>query len=1649
MPQAQPQPQPEPVKLQASIPPTEPKPDLPGGTRTNEEIDAILAAQKAMPKPEPGLADAAIDDVAKTSMTRLLHSIPGGLAEGGREMLRTGVMAAEDVLVSPWYGIGNHPSEITAYYDSLFPHYYDKGQPGEGQAPQTAVENISQGLTQFLGSFGMAGKVLKAAELGPAAANIGAGLVTDIGAFSEDMPNISDLIGPLHPYIQKYVTDILTTQDHNVPALERKIRTGLTGMMPPAIITSLIQAARTGRTLWHSSVTQNMLADERGSLQVGGKTPEDGQPLKLSNPKLTPDSEPGGFKQVKIKDLQVDDAVHPDKVNPAKVQSLREMYSAGKGKQIPPIEVERDAKGVSRVTDGRHRLQAAHEEGYTSITANVTAPLISKPEGPLLNIGLHIGDGTEKLKPEVVLEALKSRGLNVKRFEIAQSKTEPTLIAELDRPLSEVEGKEIAVALRQDAIAQSLPGNVGALYGPKAEEWGPFNPEFFLKPSDPAIRLTNDPAYHALYKVDEKWKVPENWGRSTMPTVGAGIVHAGENTPQKFAAAWKDLSAQYTTKKWTAAEIKSLHDASIERLASRFTEQGGEQVLQKIETIKSYIDQGMWNNGWYDNMITTFKKFIPEEDIKQAIEIMAVYSPGMDTEKKWINGALYAHGLMKAGVKDAKEFAKHLEAAKYGAVYPNNYAALERIAAGERGARSTKVGPFNANMLGDLFVSTMDRHMGSMFGFGEMLTVTQSEFMRSTFAQLGKQYGMEPARLQAAAWGAFRELERQVPRAQQHSLSKLVEDTDTFNSGTIPKPPTGLDESGRISYGLAFLLARATVGATAGAYATDGSEIGALVGLLAGASGPAAVRTLVKMAGSRTATKTASDSTAQGLLRSSSPQDVYTKFGDIRRNYLANVEAQTRGVRPDELVQAEAKMLTDAGQVDKHFVLNYLGKPGSLLNDSEILAVGSVIDEEAVKGQMLVTHALKTGTPEAYAEGFKQIELLSNMGAVWKGFVAETGRSERTLGVTNLIRGVTQWAKNFEAALKETGGTPRELFAQFATLTPRQAAVYAQSLNKPGTWEMWRELWINSLLWGKALVVNPIGNALQLEWEIGKRASLEMVGAVPPGTTYNMFKEQARIHGLRDALVAGYRSVLKGTDDLGKVDMAHEPAITAANAGVPPGLFGTFIDAFGSFVRGSGNILRGEDAFARGIAGRVALREYAYRTAYQEMQGLQLNKNLQGPRVEGKQAVQLLQQRIDDIMSNPPLEAISYYKNFEKVVTFTEELGPAGQALQQFQQTRIGTVTTPFVKVLYNIPKQAARNSPLAPVLPSFWADVNSGDPHRRNLAIAGMAMGSGLSMILADLATNGVITGNGPSDPRERVLMKERLGWKPMSVRIGDEYISLNQAAAAFAVPMGIMADYVYLKQHMLEGEVEDFALLMTQSFANNFANKTFMKGLAGWLSALTDPEQGAKRAISDFVTSLAPFSTAVRIAEQEMDPFQREAHTILEKVQSRLPILSKGLPIHPDIFGNPVAVEGAIGPDALSPLYFSTIKDDKVSLEMQRVGAFPGDHSSSVMGTPLTTPEISRLAVIAGKEVKAPNSKNEDSDLYKMIEDVIASDDYKAFKNFPDMQKSVIQSVISKYRAAGAKLLLNENADLRNRVTATFKKKGAEVSAEDFQLD
>lgn len=97
-----------------------------------------------------------------------------------------------------------------------------------------------------------------------------------------------------------------------------------------------------------------------------------------------------------------------------------------------------------------------------------------------LNIGLKSAVTHRTSGPQKVISLLSCMAIIDDDWRVAQSSTEATLIVRLDKPLTNRQLHTLSVALEQDCIAQLHDGK-GVLVGPRAEAWGEFNPEFFLK----------------------------------------------------------------------------------------------------------------------------------------------------------------------------------------------------------------------------------------------------------------------------------------------------------------------------------------------------------------------------------------------------------------------------------------------------------------------------------------------------------------------------------------------------------------------------------------------------------------------------------------------------------------------------------------------------------------------------------------------------------------------------------------------------------------------------------------------------------------------------------------------------------------------------------------------------------------------------------------------------------------------------------------------------------------------------------------------------------------------------------------------------------------------------------------------------------------
>lgn len=102
----------------------------------------------------------------------------------------------------------------------------------------------------------------------------------------------------------------------------------------------------------------------------------------------------------------------------------------------------------------------------------------------ILNIGLNSPKGA--IPAEQARQALRAYGFSILREALLESDTEPTLVAEVATgfatPLTVLQLLyQVSEELKQDCIAVYREYTLGgALIGPRAAEWGPFNPEYFL-----------------------------------------------------------------------------------------------------------------------------------------------------------------------------------------------------------------------------------------------------------------------------------------------------------------------------------------------------------------------------------------------------------------------------------------------------------------------------------------------------------------------------------------------------------------------------------------------------------------------------------------------------------------------------------------------------------------------------------------------------------------------------------------------------------------------------------------------------------------------------------------------------------------------------------------------------------------------------------------------------------------------------------------------------------------------------------------------------------------------------------------------------------------------------------------------------------------
>ena len=743
-------------------------------------------------------------------------------------------------------------------------------------------------------------------------------------------------------------------------------------------------------------------------------------------------------------------------------------------------------------------------------------------------------------------------------------------------------------------------------------------------------------------------------------------------------------------------------------------------------------------------------------------------------------------------------------------------------------------------------------------------------------------------------------------------------------------------------------------------------------------------------------------------------EDVSTLIDEVARADAPNMnDARRQKITNQDL----PKLADDLGMTVEDLLAR---RQGSAFNAEQILAARKIL---VASGENLVklAGAAKNGSEMDLALFRRAMGQHRAIQAQVSGMTAEAGRALQSFRV--VAASSREQERMIKEALQTTGGeaVSRDMAAMLSELDdPAQIGRFVKDANRATTKDQLYEVWINGLLSSPTThMVNILSNVMVVGLTVGERKIASSIGGnIPPGET------SAQLKGVVDGARDGFRlawNVLKTgepTDPLQKVEAEKFRAVTSENLNIA-GPAGRFADYMGEAIRVPGRLLTAGDEFFKAIGYRMELYSQAYRQTFNE--GLR---------------DQAAAKRVIEIIENPPENIKQAAVDASRYQTFTNQLGKTGKAVEQVRNNiPYARVVMPFVRTPVNIMSYTFERTPLAPLSSAFREEIAAGGA-RRDLALGKLISGSMLMAVSADLTLSGSVTGAGPTDPKMRNIMRAT-GWQPYSIKIGDKYYAYGRLDPVGAL-LGLAADVTEIIGQTDEAEASQLATAAALSVAQNMASKTYMSSVTDFFDAFfgasTDPEAKnykLDRYLQRMVSSAVP--SFVANIERNLSPEMSATYGYIDRIKSRLPGYSDDLPPRRNIFGEPIVLEGGIGPDIMSPIYASTAKDNPVADEMVRQQVSVGMPGRVIESVELDAQQYDRYILLySGIETQVS--------LIDQLRITMNSQSYKKSSDGPEGGKAIfIKAIFDQYKLQAQAKMLQEDGRLMNMVNEARERKMA----------
>ena len=453
------------------------------------------------------------------------------------------------------------------------------------------------------------------------------------------------------------------------------------------------------------------------------------------------------------------------------------------------------------------------------------------------------------------------------------------------------------------------------------------------------------------------------------------------------------------------------------------------------------------------------------------------------------------------------------------------------------------------------------------------------------------------------------------------------------------------------------------------------------------------------------------------------------------------------------------------------------------------------------------------------------------------------------------------------------------------------------------------EVWISALLSGpKTHMVNMSSNALVgFERGVPERAMAGMIDAVRAaltGTPQERFAGEAwaELYGLKRGLIDGVRIA-------GEVWETETPQFGMRQVERVPAVGGKT----GQVIRTPLRALLAEDEFFKAVTYRTSLHALAYRQAAKE-------GRTGDARVE----------RMVELAESPSPHLIEAARQEARLRTFTTEPGPVAKAVFQVRRAVPGLeFIVPFVNTPLNIVKYAFDRMGVGLVRGLVKGDLKGGELSEE---VAKTAVGTMLFVGAVSLAASGYLTGGGPSDPRERAMLRAT-GWQPYAFRLPSADIDVGYGRLEpLGILMGLGGDAFETWETLDSDKRADILRRAHQVVAENLGNKTFLRGLKDASRAISDPERYGRWWLQGMAGTIVP--TGVAQIAQVTEKTVRRPETPGQAILARIPGATRFVPEALDVWGRPIERTPLEQATRMLPTDISEVRGDKLDYETIRLG-------------------------------------------------------------------------------------------------------------------